>query len=78
MDAARKTNYTEEHQMSEYIVNLTKINLKGETYYRTHCYSTGEAVRFKPIVQAEEYGNDQLNRYSKQTSNVIWFDVVKI
>ena len=64
--------------MNEYIVNLTKINLKGETYYRTHCYSSGEAVRFKSIIQAEEYGNDQLNKYSRQTSNVIWFDVVKI
>ena len=65
--------------MSEYIVNLTKINLKGETYYRTHCYSSGEAVRFKSIIQAEEYGNDQLNKaYSKTSSNVIWFDVVKI
>ncbi len=64
--------------MSEYIVNLTKINLKGETYYRTHCYTNGEAVRFKSIVQAEEYGNAQLNKYSKQTSNVIWFDVVAI
>ena len=64
--------------MSEYIVNLTKINTKGETYYRTHCYLSGEAVRFKSIVQAEEYGNDQLNKYSRQTSNVIWFDVVKI
>ena len=65
--------------MNEYIVNLTKINLKGETYYRTHCYSSGEAVRFKSILQAEEYGNDQLNKaYSKQTSNVIWFDVVAI
>lgn len=65
--------------MSEYIVNLTKINLRGETYYRTHCYSSGEAVRFKSIIQAEEYGNDQLNKtYSKTSSNVIWFDVVKI
>ena len=64
--------------MSKYIVNLTKINLKGETYYRTHCYSTGEAVQFNSILQAEEYGNDQLNKYSKQTSNVIWFDVVAI
>lgn len=65
--------------MNEYIVNLTKINLKGETYYRTHIYSSGEAVRFKSIVQAEEFGNDQLNKaYSKQVSNVIWFDVVKI
>ena len=65
--------------MSKYIVNLTKINLKGETYYRTHCYSSGEAVRFKSIIQAEEYGNDQLNKaYSKKISNVIWFDVVKI
>jgi hypothetical protein len=65
--------------MSEYIVNLTKINLKGETYYRTHCYSSGEAVRFKSIIQAEEYGNDQLNKtYSKTSSNVIWFDVVAI
>ena len=65
--------------MSEYIVNLTKINLKGETYYRTHCYSSGEAVRFRSILQAEEYGNDQLNKtYSKTSSNVIWFDVVKI
>ena len=28
---------------------------------------------------AEEYGNDQLNKaYSKTSSNVIWFDVVKI
>ena len=65
--------------MNEYIVNLTKINLRGETYYRTHCYSSGEAVRFKSIIQAEEYGNDQLNKaYSKTSSNVIWFDVVKI
>jgi len=64
--------------MSEYIVNLTKINTKGETYYRTHCYISGEAVRFKSIVQAEEYGNAQLNKFSRQTSNVIWFDVVKI
>ena len=65
--------------MSEYIVNLTKINLKGETYYRTHCYSSGQAVRFRSIIQAEEYGNDQLNKtYSKTSSNVIWFDVVKI
>ncbi len=64
--------------MSKYIVNLTKINLKGETYYRTHCYSTGEAVQFNSILQAEEYGNDQLNKYSRQTSNVIWFDVVAI
>ena len=65
--------------MNEYIVNLTKINLKGETYYRTHCYSSGEAVRFRSILQAEEYGNDQLNKaYSKTSSNVIWFDVVKI
>ena len=65
--------------MSEYIVNLTKINLKGETYYRTHCYMSGEAVRFKSIIQAEEFGNDQLNKtYSKTSSNVIWFDVVKI
>ena len=65
--------------MSEYIVNLTKINLRGETYYRTHCYSSGEAVRFKSIIQAEEYGNDQLNKtYSKTSSNVIWFDVVKL
>ena len=65
--------------MNEYIVNLTKINLKGETYYRTHCYSSGEAVRFKSIIQADEYGNDQLNKtYSKTSSNVIWFDVVKI
>lgn len=65
--------------MSEYIVNLTKINLKGETYYRTHCYSNGQAVRFKSIVQAEEFGNARLNdAYSKKTSNVIWFDVVKI
>ena len=65
--------------MNEYIVNLTKINLKGETYYRTHCYSSGQAVRFRSIIQAEEYGNDQLNKtYSKTSSNVIWFDVVKI
>jgi hypothetical protein len=65
--------------MNEYIVNLTKINLRGETYYRTHCYSSGQAVRFKSIIQAEEYGNDQLNKaYSKTLSNVIWFDVVKI
>jgi hypothetical protein len=65
--------------MSEYIVNLTKINLKGETYYRTHCYSSGQAVRFRSILQAEEYGNDQLNKaYSKTSSNVVWFDVVKI
>lgn len=65
--------------MNEYIVNLTKINLRGETYYRTHCYISGEAVRFKSISQAEEYGNDQLNKaYSKTSSNVIWFDVVKI
>ena len=65
--------------MFEYIVNLTKINLKGETYYRTHCYSSGQAVRFRSILQAEEYGNDQLNKtYSKTSSNVIWFDVVKI
>ncbi len=64
--------------MSKYIVNLTKINLKGETYYRTHCYSTGEAVQFNSILQAEEYGNDQLNKFSRQTSNVIWFDVVAI
>jgi len=65
--------------MNEYIVTLTKINLRGETYYRTHCYSSGEAVRFKSIIQAEEYGNDQLNKaYSKTSSNVIWFDVVKI
>jgi hypothetical protein len=64
--------------MSKYIVNLTKINLKGETYYRTHCYSTGEAVQFSSIAEAEEYGNAQLNKYSRQTSNVIWFDVVKI
>jgi hypothetical protein len=65
--------------MNEYIVNLTKINLRGETYYRTHCYSSGQAVRFKSIIQAEEYGNDQLNKaYSKTSSNVIWFDVVKI
>ena len=65
--------------MNEYIVNLTKINLRGETYYRTHCYSSGQAVRFKSIIQAEEYGNDQLNKtYSKSSSNVIWFDVVKI
>lgn len=65
--------------MNEYIVNLTKINLRGETYYRTHCYSSGQAVRFKSIIQAEEYGNDQLNKaYSKTSSNVIWFDIVKI
>ena len=65
--------------MFEYIVNLTKINLKGETYYRTHSYTSGQAVRFKSIIQAEEYGNDQLNKtYSKTSSNVIWFDVVKI
>jgi len=65
--------------MNEYIVNLSKINLRGETYYRTHCYSSGQAVRFKSIIQAEEYGNDQLNKaYSKTSSNVIWFDVVKI
>ena len=65
--------------MNEYIVNLTKINLKGETYYRTHCYSSGQAVRFKSILQAEEYGNDQLNKtYSKTSSNVIWFNVVAI
>ena len=65
--------------MNEYIVNLTKINLKGETYYRTHCYSSGQAVRFRSIIQAEEYGNDQLNKtYSKTSSNVIWFDVVAI
>ena len=65
--------------MNEYIVNLTKINTKGETYYRTHCYSSGQAVRFKSIIQAEEYGNDQLNKtYSKTSSNVILFDVVKI
>jgi len=65
--------------MFEYIVNLTKINLKGETYYRTHSYTSGQAVRFKSIVQAEEFGNDQLNKaYSRQTSNVIWFEVVKI
>ena len=65
--------------MFEYIVNLTKINLKGETYYRTHSYTNGQAVRFKSILQAEEFGNDQLNKgYSRQTSNVIWFDVVKI
>jgi hypothetical protein len=65
--------------MSEYIVNLTKINLKGETYYRTHCYSSGQAVRFRSILQAEEFGNDQLNKtYSKTSSNVIWFDVVAI
>jgi len=64
--------------MSKYIVNLTKLNLKGETYYRTHCYISGEAVRFKSIIQAEEYGNAQLNKFSRQTSNVIWFDVVKI
>ena len=65
--------------MNEYIVNLTKINLKGETYYRTHCYSSGQAVRFRSIIQAEEYGNDQLDKtYSKTSSNVIWFDVVAI
>ncbi len=65
--------------MFEYIVNLTKINLKGETYYRTHSYTSGQAVRFKSLTQAEEFGNDQLNKaYSKKTSNVIWFDVVKI
>jgi len=65
--------------MNEYIVTLTKINTSGETYYRVHSYTSGQAVRFKSIIQAEEYGNDQLNKaYSKQTSNVIWFDVVKI
>ena len=65
--------------MNEYIVNLTKINFKGETYYRTHCYSTGQAVQFSSIAEAEEYGNDQLNKtYSKTSSNVIWFDVVAI
>jgi hypothetical protein len=65
--------------MNEYIVTLTKINTSGETYYRVHSYSSGEAVRFRSIIQAEEYGNDQLNKtYSKTSSNVIWFDVVKI
>jgi hypothetical protein len=65
--------------MFEYIVTLTKINTSGETYYRVHSYTSGQAVRFKSIVQAEEFGNDQLNKtYSKTSSNVIWFDVVKI
>ena len=65
--------------MNEYIVTLTKINTSGETYYRVHSYSSGEAVRFRSIIQAEEYGNDQLNKtYSKTSSNVIWFDVVKL
>ena len=65
--------------MNEYIVALTKINTSGETYYRVHSYSSGEAVRFRSIIQAEEYGNDQLNKtYSKTSSNVIWFDVVKL
>ena len=64
--------------MNEYIVTLTKINTSGQTYYRVHSYSSGQAVRFKSIIQAEEFGNDQLNKYSRQTSNVIWFDVVKI
>ena len=65
--------------MNEYIVTLTKINTSGETYYRVHSYSSGEAVRFKSIIQAEDFGNDQLNKtYSKTSSNVIWFDVVKL
>ena len=65
--------------MFEYIVNLTKINLKGETYYRTHSYTSGQAVRFRTLKAAEEFGNDQLNKaYSKKSSNTIWFDVVKI
>jgi hypothetical protein len=65
--------------MFEYIVNLTKINSSGETYYRTHSFTNGQAVRFKSLLQAEEFGNDQLNKaYDKLSSNVIWFDVVKI
>lgn len=65
--------------MNEYIVTLTKINTSGQTYYRVHSYTSGQAVRFRSILQAEEFGNDQLNKaYSKQTSNVIWFDVVAI
>jgi hypothetical protein len=65
--------------MNEYIVTLTKINTTGDTYYRVHSYTSGQAVRFKSLIQAEEFGNDQLNkRYSKTSSNVIWFDVVKI
>ena len=63
----------------QYIVNLTMINLRGETYYRTHCYLDGSAVRFRSMIQAEEFGNDQLNKtYEKGSSNTIWFDVVKI
>ena len=65
--------------MNEYIVNFTKINTKGETHYETHKMSNGTAVRFRSIVQAEEFGNDQLNKpMSKTLSNVIWFDVVAI
>ena len=65
--------------MNEYIVTLTKINTSGETYYRVHSYSSGQAVRFKSLIQAEDFGNDQLNKtYSKTSSNVIWFDVVAI
>jgi hypothetical protein len=65
--------------MNEYIVTLTKINTSGQTYYRVHSYSSGQAVRFKSIIQAEEFGNDQLNKaYSKLSSNVIWFEVVAI
>ena len=65
--------------MNEYIVTLTKINTSGETYYRVHSYSSGQAVRFKSLIQAEDFGNDQLNKaYSKTSSNVIWFDVVKL
>ena len=65
--------------MNEYIVTLTKISPTGMTYYDTHTMGNGTAVRFRSIVQAEEYGNDQLNKtYSKTSSNVIWFDVVKL
>jgi hypothetical protein len=65
--------------MNEYIVTLTKINTTGDTYYRVHSYTSGQAVRFKSLIQAEEFGNDQLNKtYSKTSSNVIWFDVVTI
>lgn len=65
--------------MNEYIVNFTKISPTGMTYYDTHTMGNGTAVRFRSIVQAEQYGNDQLNKPMLKTSaNVIWFDVVKI
>jgi hypothetical protein len=65
--------------MSEYIVNFTKISPTGMTFYDIHTMGNGTAIRFRSIVQAEQFGNDQLNKpMSKTSANVIWFDVVKI